>query len=149
MARCGVGSCTSFQCTTVLAFLILTRLGIAAQGDPNSAFRSLLQAQQTAAIESYAARDQHSRACGISPPNATQLAAAQTEIAQKAEDLRQQVRSEASALISINVYAHVISEGPALTQGNVPDAWVAAQVATMNKAYISTGFQVHRRDPPQ
>ncbi len=44
--------------------------------------------------------------------------------------------------VTINVYFHVISTGPNLGDGNVPDQWVAAQINTMNKAYIATGFQV-------
>lgn len=131
--------------TLWLAALALTSVSIgsaASQALHTDSFGSLLHAQQTAAIESYAIRDQHSRACGVSPPNSTQLARAQAETLRKAADLKKQIHTESSALISINVYAHVISAGPGLTQGNVPDAWVIAQVATMNKAYISTGFQV-------
>ena len=48
----------------------------------------------------------------------------------------------ASPQVTINVYVHVISTGPNLGDGNVPDQWVAAQINTMNKAYIATGFQV-------
>ena len=47
----------------------------------------------------------------------------------------------APSQVSINVYFHVISTGPNLADGNVPDQWVAAQINTMNKAYIATGFQ--------
>ena len=44
--------------------------------------------------------------------------------------------------MTINVYCHIISTGPNLADGNVPDQWVAAQINTMNKAYVATGFQV-------
>lgn len=141
---CGT-SRTPLQWPALLALALASTGSVTAQPPATASFGSLLHAQQTAAIESYAIRDQHSRACGVSPPNSTQLETAQSEIRQKALDLKQETHTEASALISINVYAHVISEGPDLTQGNVPDAWVLAQVATMNKAYVATGFQVKRR----
>jgi len=48
----------------------------------------------------------------------------------------------ASRQVTINVYVHIISTSPNLGDGNVPDQWVAAQINTMNKAYIATGFQV-------
>ena len=128
------------RCSEVLLLAVLLSLG--AQEAAAASFHSLLQAQQAADIESYASQDRHGRACGVSPPNATQLAAAQAETNQKAADLSQQTHTESSALISINVYFHVISAGPALTQGNVPDSWVIAQLTTINKAYVATGFQV-------
>ena len=59
----------------------------------------------------------------------------------KAAELANQTAIESSALVTINVYFHVISTGPDLADGNVPDQWVVAQINTMNKAYVATGFQ--------
>jgi hypothetical protein len=66
----------------------------------------------------------------------------------KTAELANQTAIESSALITINVYFHVISAGPALADGNVPDQWIVAQINTMNKAYGATGFQVCRLDRP-
>ena len=62
----------------------------------------------------------------------------------KTAELANQTAIESSSLVTINVYFHVISAGPALADGNVPDQWIVAQINTMNKAYGATGFQVRR-----
>ena len=118
----------------------------AAQAIAAPSFSTQLNDQQAAAIESHTAKDLHRRECGIHSPNQTLLIAAQAATNKKATQLAQETHTESSALININVYVHVVSQGPALTDGNVPDSWVLAQMTTMNKAYVATGFQVRSSD---
>ncbi len=40
----------------------------------------------------------------------------------------------------IDVYFHVISAGPAASQGNLPDAQIAAQMQVLNDAYAAAGY---------
>lgn len=51
---------------------------------------------------------------------------------------------EATATVTIPVYVHVISRGPTVAEGNVPDAWIADQMAVLNAAFAGTpyGFSV-------
>lgn len=108
----------------------------------DASFSSLLHDQQAAAIESYSAKDTFSRGCGVRPPDPAQLQAAQTKTSLKKQELAGSTAIEASALIAINVYMHIVSGGPAVTDGNIPDSWILAQINVMNKAYVATGFQV-------
>lgn len=115
-----MGPCTALPMSAALciclSMLLTWAAGVtAAQTVSSEAFSTLLKDQQAAAIESHTATDLHSRECAVKPPNATLLAQAQVQTAQKAEQLKNDVRTESSALILINVYAHVISQGPALT----------------------------------
>ncbi|KAF4574696.1 hypothetical protein EYR40_005561 [Pleurotus pulmonarius] len=41
---------------------------------------------------------------------------------------------------SIPIYFHVISSGSAVSQGNIPDSQIAAQMSVMNTAYASAGI---------
>ena len=78
--------------------------------------------------------------CRVHNSNVVQAALNATKA--KAAELANQTAIESSALVTINVYFHVISSGPDLADGNVPDQWIVAQINTMNKAYVATGFQV-------
>lgn len=40
----------------------------------------------------------------------------------------------------VNVHFHVISEGPAVAQGNIPDQWIRDQMTTLQKAHNIAGF---------
>jgi hypothetical protein len=43
--------------------------------------------------------------------------------------------------VNIPVHFHVIRSGDAVSQGNVPDSWIAAQIQVLNDAYASTPFR--------
>ncbi|KAL0949862.1 hypothetical protein HGRIS_009895 [Hohenbuehelia grisea] len=41
---------------------------------------------------------------------------------------------------TVDIYFHVISSGSAVSQGNIPDSQIAAQISVMNTAYASAGL---------
>jgi hypothetical protein len=55
----------------------------------------------------------------------------------------------AGALVSggtIDVYWHVINKGSTVSDGNIPDAMIAAQLTVLNDAYRTTGWQFSLAD---
>ncbi len=42
---------------------------------------------------------------------------------------------------TINVYFHVVNNGSATSNGNIPDSWITAQMNVLNAAYAATGWQ--------
>ena len=42
--------------------------------------------------------------------------------------------------VSIPVRWHVVRSGTAVSQGNIPDSWIAAQIDVLNAAFASRGF---------
>jgi hypothetical protein len=45
--------------------------------------------------------------------------------------------------IVIPVRFHVVRSGTAISQGNIPDTWIADQIAVLNAAYQGTGFSFY------
>ncbi len=43
--------------------------------------------------------------------------------------------------VSVPVWVHVIRTGTAVSQGNVPDTWITAQMQVLNDAWINTAFR--------
>jgi hypothetical protein len=41
---------------------------------------------------------------------------------------------------TINVYVHVINNGPSVSEGNIPDQWITDQIAVLNGAFNSWGW---------
>src|SRR5262245_52377612 len=54
-------------------------------------------------------------------------------------DLRQEA-GLASGGGAINVYVHVISKGAGITNGDLPDVYIAAQMSALRQAYWNAGF---------
>ena len=51
------------------------------------------------------------------------------------------LRADRAEPVTVPVAVHVVSEGPSPAQGNVPDAWIAAQVDTLNATYGRLGLR--------
>ena len=49
--------------------------------------------------------------------------------------------AEAAGDLMIPVRWHVVRSGTAVSQGNVPDTWIADQIGVLNRAYSGRGFQ--------
>jgi hypothetical protein len=54
-------------------------------------------------------------------------------------DLRQ-AAGLALVSASVNVYVHVINNGPGIANGDIPNSQIAGQMAVLNAAYAGTGF---------
>jgi hypothetical protein len=46
----------------------------------------------------------------------------------------------ATSAITIPVRWHVVRSGTAVSQGNIPDSWIASQMQVLNNAFAGTGF---------
>jgi hypothetical protein len=55
-------------------------------------------------------------------------------------DTRPGVTRQAVTGGTINVYWHVINNGSSLSQGNIPDSQITAQINVLNAAYASSGW---------
>jgi hypothetical protein len=43
--------------------------------------------------------------------------------------------------VTINTYAHVVNKGTGISNGDIPDTWIAAQMNVLNAAYANTPFK--------
>jgi hypothetical protein len=49
----------------------------------------------------------------------------------------------APANVSIPVRWHVVRSGTSISQGNIPDSWITAQIQVLNDAFAGTGFSFY------
>ncbi|NTX11817.1 zinc metalloprotease [Myxococcus llanfairpwllgwyngyllgogerychwyrndrobwllllantysiliogogogochensis] len=70
--------------------------------------------------------------CGTPEPTAAQTEAMRVTTEEDPSTLR---ATSLVGLTTIDVWFHVIQSGPALSQGNVPEAWLDAQIRELNDAY--------------
>ena len=78
--------------------------------------------------------------CGVADLDETTAAALDEE----AESILAGMKNDTVAMATggtINVYWHVINNGSSLSQGNIPDSQITAQINVLNAAYAGTGWQ--------
>lgn len=64
-------------------------------------------------------------------------------VANEIAELGLRVSPEAPQVVSIPVRWHVVRSGNSVSQGNIPDSMIQAQVDVLNDAYATTGFQFY------
>ncbi|PUU77819.1 extracellular metalloprotease [Tuber borchii] len=80
------------------------------------------------------------RKCGTPEPSQEHLEASQT-FAQGAADVENNRQATEAAPITISVWFHVLRAGTLVSQGNIPDSQITAQLDVMNNDYTSTRFK--------
>ncbi len=77
------------------------------------------------------------RLCGTPTPNPMLQLRIESDLAAKLAALQPGVEVTGG---TINVYWHVINNGTSLSQGNIPDSQIAAQIAVLDAAFSSWGW---------
>lgn len=77
--------------------------------------------------------------CAVVDPSAEEAELVAREIAERGAF----VIPEAPQAVAIPVRWHVVRSGTAISQGNIPDSWIAAQIDVLNAAYAGTGFSFY------
>ncbi len=78
------------------------------------------------------------RTCGTADLDTVQREAIQDEVDAYLETHPEEIRGVTGG--TIPVYWHVINNGTALANGNIPDSQITAQINVLNAAYASTGW---------
>ncbi|MCL4839871.1 MAG: zinc metalloprotease [Thermoanaerobaculia bacterium] len=79
--------------------------------------------------------------CAVPAPSAAEIAEVDRAVAEYVRLFGEGV-SEATSW-SIPVRWHVVRSGTAISQGNIPDSWITAQINVLNSAYAGTGFSFY------
>ena len=79
--------------------------------------------------------------CSTIEPSDLEKARIETEISAHLMGSRPGVARQAVTSGTINVYVHVINNGTSVAQGNVSDQMISDQLAVLNAAYASSGWQ--------
>jgi hypothetical protein len=77
--------------------------------------------------------------CAAPTPSAEEMAAVDAAVAEYLQS-NGKWSDAPFAAVSIPVRWHVVRSGTAVSQGNVPDSWIQAQINVLNQAYSGTGF---------
>jgi hypothetical protein len=80
--------------------------------------------------------DGSARLCGTEDLDEAQRLAIEDEVETFLSERKDQVGGNATGG-TINVYWHVINNGTALSNGNIPDSQIAAQISVLNAAYAA------------
>jgi hypothetical protein len=81
--------------------------------------------------------------CSTTEPDELTKARIEEEIAPALAELRLNKPGVSRQAVTggvINVYWHVINDGTALSNGNIPDSQIAAQLSVLNAAFASSGW---------
>lgn len=82
------------------------------------------------------------RFCPVHPSD-EELVAMETDFESKRADLSRQGIADATGGV-INVYFHVINRGTGISNGDIPDSQITAQINVLNDAFASTGWSFNR-----
>ena len=86
---------------------------------------------------------QHSHAermCGTPTPSAQEVLASVAQVERWLAN-NPQHPSLGGSVVTIPVAMHIITSGDTPAQGNIPDAWITAQMDVLNDAFLDMGFQ--------
>lgn len=79
------------------------------------------------------------RGCGVPAVSEDEALAIEDEVEHRLAEMKNQTISQVTGG-TIPVYWHVINNGTSLSQGNIPDSQITAQINVLNAAYAGTGW---------
>ena len=80
--------------------------------------------------------------CAAAEPTAAQMAEARAAVDEFVRMFGRQGDAPPPS-VQIPVRWHVIRSGSSVSQGNIPDSWINAQIQVLNQAYSGTGFSFY------
>jgi hypothetical protein len=122
-----------FASTVLLASCTALTLG-ACQGEDDD---TVLSSEEYAGDQIDGEEPAWKRGCGVVEPSDAAKQTIEAEVA-AAMAIRTGLSDVTGGVIP--VYWHVINNGTTLSQGNIPDSQITAQIGVLNAAYASTGW---------